>query len=89
MTGSQVLAGFDSDEDAATGRVRAVVGWEDAKVADPADDFAAIVTLAGPAAVESVLEAYANSRIERPDPICADGRGWPLSSRSSPTCSPR
>ena len=68
LTGSQVLAGFDSDEDAATGRVRAVVGWEDAKVADPADDFAAIVTLAGPAAVESVLEAYANSRIERPDP---------------------
>jgi aminoglycoside phosphotransferase (APT) family kinase protein len=68
ITGSQVLAVFDSDADAASGHVRGVVGWEDAKIADPAEDFAAIVTRAVPGAVESVLEAYANTRIERPDP---------------------
>jgi aminoglycoside phosphotransferase (APT) family kinase protein len=68
LTGAQVLAVFDSDDDASSGRVRAVVGWEDAKIADPAEDFAALVTAASPTAVESVLEAYANSRIDRPDP---------------------
>lgn len=68
LTRSQVLAVFDSDSDAGSGHVRAVVGWEDARVADPAEDFAAVVTQATPRAVESVLEAYANSRIERPDP---------------------
>ena len=68
LTRSQVLAVFDSDDDAGSGHVRAVVGWEDARVADPAEDFAAVVTTASPGAVESVLEAYANSRIERPDP---------------------
>ncbi len=68
LTRSQVLAVFDSAEDAGSGHVRAVVGWEDARVADPAEDFAAVVTKASPEAVESVLEAYANSRIERPDP---------------------
>ena len=68
LTRSQVLAVFDSDEDAGSGHVRAVVGWEDARVADPAEDFAAVVTQASPESVESVLEAYANSRIERPDP---------------------
>ena len=44
LTGDQVLAVFDDDEDASTGRVRAFTGWEDAKVADPADDFAALVS---------------------------------------------
>ena len=43
LAGEQVLAVFEDDEDASTGRVRAFTGWEDAKVADPADDFAALV----------------------------------------------
>jgi len=67
VTGDQVLAVFDDDADAATGRIRALTGWEDAKVADPADDFAALVTQATPAAFDTVLEAYAHARVDRPD----------------------
>ena len=67
LTGDQVLAVFDDDQDAGTGRVRALTGWEDAKVADPADDFAALVREASPEAFETVLEAYAHARVERPD----------------------
>ena len=47
--------------------MRAITGWEDAKVADPADDFAALVADASPEAVETVLEAYSHTRVERPD----------------------
>ncbi len=68
LTGSQVLAVFDSDADPTTGHVRAVLGWEDAKIADPAEDFAAVLSQVGPGPLESVLEAYANSRSGRPDP---------------------
>jgi len=67
LTGDQVLAVFDDDEDAATGRIRGLTGWEDAKVADPADDFAALVTQAPSAAFDTVLEAYAHARVDRPD----------------------
>ncbi len=67
LTGSHVLAVFDDDNDAATGRVRGLTGWDDAKVADPADDFAALVLQASPAAFDSVLEAYAHARVDRPD----------------------
>lgn len=68
LTGDQVLAVFRDERDAATGTVKAMTGWEDAKVADPADDFAALVTEASPEALETVLEAYAHARVERPDP---------------------
>ncbi|WP_377641048.1 phosphotransferase [Oryzobacter terrae] len=67
LTGDQVLAVFTDDADASTGRIRALTGWEDAKVADPADDFAALVADAPPGAVETVLEAYSHQRVERPD----------------------
>ena len=67
LGGEEILAVFDDDEDASTGRVRAFTGWEDAKVADPADDFATLVTEASPEAVDSVLEAYAHARVDRPD----------------------
>jgi macrolide phosphotransferase len=67
LTGDQVLAVFDDEEDAATGRIKALTGWEDAKVADPADDFAALVAQAPTAALETVLEAYSHARVERPD----------------------
>ncbi len=67
LTGDQVLAVFTDDSDAASGRIRGMTGWEDAKVADPADDFAPLVAEAPPEAVETVLEAYAHARVERPD----------------------
>ncbi len=67
LTGNQVLAVFDDDSDAASGRIKAFTGWEDAKVADPADDFAALVTQAPPRAIETLMEAYAHARAERPD----------------------
>jgi len=67
LTGEEVLAVFDDDEDAASGRIRGLTGWEDAKVADPADDFAALVTQASPEAFDTVLEAYAHARVDRPD----------------------
>ncbi|MGL5928066.1 MAG: phosphotransferase [Dermatophilaceae bacterium] len=68
LTGDRVLAVFADDTDAATGRVHAVTGWDHAQLADAADDFAALVEEAEPAAVETVLEAYAYARVERPDP---------------------
>jgi len=67
LTGDEVLAVFDDDGDAATGRIRGLAGWENAKVADPADDFAALVTQASHAAFDTVLEAYAHARVDRPD----------------------
>lgn len=68
LTGDQVLVVFDDDQDAATGRVKAFTGWEDAKVADPADDFSALVTQTPEGALETLMEAYAHARSERPDP---------------------
>ncbi|QKE84025.1 phosphotransferase [Arthrobacter sp. NEB 688] len=68
LGGEEVLAVFEDQQDAASGRVKAMTGWEDAKVADPADDFAALVAEASPEAVDTVLEAYAHVRVERPDP---------------------
>lgn len=67
LTGDHVLVVFDGEE-AATGRVRGLVSWEDTKVADPADDFAALVEHASPEAVDRVMEAYVHARVERPDP---------------------
>ncbi len=67
LTGDEVLAVFDDNNDATTGRVRGLTGWENAKVADPADDFATLVTQASPSAFDSVLEAYAHARMDRPD----------------------
>lgn len=67
LTGNQVLVVFDDEGDAASGRVKAFTGWEDAKVADPADDFFALVTQTSPRALETLMEAYAHARAERPD----------------------
>ncbi|NHA66920.1 phosphotransferase [Phycicoccus flavus] len=67
LTGDQVLAVFRDQRDAATGTVKGLTGWEDAKVADPADDFRALVSEAPLQTVETVLEAYAHHRVERPD----------------------
>ena len=48
--------------------VVAVQGWTEAKVADPADDFAWLAVGADADALESVLEAYAHARGEGTDP---------------------
>ncbi len=68
LSGGQVLAVFSSDDDLTSGQISGITGWEEARVADPADDFATLVTIADPATVESVLEAYANARAEPTDP---------------------
>ncbi len=49
------------------GRISALLGWGQTRVADPADDFAWLVASASGATVESVLEAYAHTRQEAPD----------------------
>ncbi|PPK98758.1 aminoglycoside phosphotransferase (APT) family kinase protein [Kineococcus xinjiangensis] len=49
-------------------RVVGMQGWTEAKVADPADDFAWLAVGADADALESVLEAYAHARGEAPDP---------------------
>jgi len=67
LNGDEVLAVFNDESDATSGRVRGLTGWENAKVADPADDFATLVTQAPPPAFDSVLEAYAHARVDRPD----------------------
>ncbi|MBO1755744.1 phosphotransferase [Allobranchiibius sp. CTAmp26] len=51
----------------ADGTVTAIDGWERAGVADPAEDFAALLVLASPDAFDTVLEAYAGARREQPD----------------------
>ena len=68
INGDQVLVVFEDPDDVMTGRVRGITGWDDAQVADPAEDFAAIVTQCEEQTIETVLEAYANSRVQRPDP---------------------
>ncbi|MEP7194737.1 MAG: phosphotransferase [Actinomycetota bacterium] len=67
LTGEEVLAVFTDESDASTGRIHGLTGWEDTKVADPADDFATLVTQASPSAFDSVIEAYAHARVDRPD----------------------
>ncbi|MEO7753996.1 MAG: aminoglycoside phosphotransferase [Terracoccus sp.] len=67
FVGANVLASFDDDDDATTGRVRGVLAWEEARVGDPADDFGELVARCSPAALDAVMEAYAQSRVERPD----------------------
>ncbi len=67
LTGDEVLVSFDDAEDVTSAKVRGLTGWEDARVGDPADDFASLVAECTPEALESVVEAYSHARIERPD----------------------
>jgi len=54
------------------GTVAGVVGWAEAKVADPADDLAWLVAAATPEAADSVIEAYSVGRRELRDPHLVD-----------------
>ena len=68
LDGAHLLAAFASQDDLASGRVRALLSWEEAQVGDPAEDLAALVAAAPQPTVDTVLEAYTMSRIEHPDP---------------------
>lgn len=67
LDGPSFLVVFSDDSDAASGRVVGLTGWERAEIADPAEDFARLVELANPRAVDSVFESYALARSQRPD----------------------
>ncbi|WP_277454665.1 phosphotransferase [Janibacter sp. DB-40] len=47
--------------------IKAFLGWESAQVADPADDIAPLLAAMDPEAFDTVMEAYAHTRVERPD----------------------
>lgn len=66
LDGSCFLVAF-ADDDAGSGRVVALTGWERAQVADPADDFAGLVARLSPAARDTVVDSYALARSQRPD----------------------
>lgn len=65
--GDALLVAFTDDADAATGRVVAVTGWDEARVGDPAEDFADLAAQAAPRAFDAVLDAYSLARSQRPD----------------------
>lgn len=67
LNGDRILVTFSDEEDSTTASVRGLVGWDDARVADPADDFAALVAECSPEGYDSIFEAYALALIERPD----------------------
>ena len=67
FSGENVLASFEDEDDSSTGRVRGVLAWEESRIGDPADDFAELAGVAPPETLDAVLEAYAQSRVERPD----------------------
>ncbi|WP_231064463.1 phosphotransferase [Ruania halotolerans] len=56
----------------ADGEVTAILDWSDARVADPADDLAWLLSTAPEAALDSILEAYALARTESADEHLAD-----------------
>jgi aminoglycoside phosphotransferase (APT) family kinase protein len=56
----------------ADGAVAGIIGWAEARVADPADDLAWLIASATPEAADSVIEAYAVGRRELRDPHLVD-----------------
>lgn len=67
LDGAAMLVTFPDPTDTSRATIRGVTGWESAQVADPADDFAALVGQMRPDAVDAVLRAYQQVRVERPD----------------------
>ena len=70
-----VLLRFDDPDDADAGVVVGITSWENAQIADPAQDLAALLALCPAATVDTVLEAYADARREPPDAHLADRAG--------------
>ncbi len=67
LSGSTLLVSFPDPKDAGRATIRGVTGWESAQVADPADDFAALVASTRQDVVDAVFHAYKQVRVERPD----------------------
>lgn len=67
LDGGSFLVAFSDPGDAASGRVVGLTGWERAQIADPAEDFARLVELSNPRAVDAVFDSYAMARSQRPD----------------------
>lgn len=65
--GEHLLVSFQDEDRADAGEVRGLLGWEQSRIGDPADDFSDLVGLATPESLDLVLSAYAQSRVERPD----------------------
>ncbi|CAM4090572.1 phosphotransferase [Janibacter anophelis] len=64
VSSSTVLATPDDGEEP---DIKAFLGWESAQVADPADDLAVLVAELDPESLDTVMEAYAHARVDRPD----------------------
>ena len=69
VEGDQVLVGEDEPGELV---VKGFLGWEDARVADAADDLAEIVAALDEESLDTFLEAYAHTRSERPDAHLVD-----------------
>lgn len=54
-------------DDGSAPDIKAFLAWESAQVADPADDLAPLLAVMDADAFETVMEAYAHTRVERPD----------------------
>nr|WP_281496770.1 phosphotransferase [Ornithinimicrobium sp. F0845] len=67
LDGESFLVAFSDETDSASGRVVGLTGWERAQVADPAEDFARLVEVANPRAVDAVFDSYSIARSQRPD----------------------
>lgn len=67
LDGAALLVTFPDPQDSTQATIRGVTGWEDAQVADPADDFAALVGQTRSEVVDAVFAAYRQVRVERPD----------------------
>ena len=65
--GEHLLVSFQDEDRADAGEVRGLLGWEQSRIGDPADDFSDLVGLATSESLDLVLSAYAQSRVERPD----------------------
>ena len=68
LTGDQVLAVFDDDDDAVTGKVRASPAGRTPRSPTRPTTSPRSSPTRRPRRVETVLEAYSHTRVERPDP---------------------
>ena len=62
-----VVVVFEDEDDSSTGRITAITGWTRARVADPAEDLAEVVHRCEDQVIDTVIEAYAHARVDRPD----------------------
>lgn len=63
-----LLLAFEDESDSSSGRIVGITSWENAQIADPAQDLAALLALCPVESTDTVIEAYAAARHELPDP---------------------